>query len=342
MKNLLLGISAWVLAAAFCSCNHKELCYQHPHTASIRVEFDWRDAAEADPEGMCVFFFPNQGEEAPMRRFDFKGKDGGLIDIQVGKYQVLCFNNDTETVLFRGTEGFDTYEAFTRDCDLFEIVYGSAARSGVPRAAEAEAERVILSPDMMWGCVARDVEITDDGISLISVPESGKQERTGNPASGPERVITLFPHSQVCTYTYEIRNVKGLEHVSQMCGSITGMAPSMLLHDESLGTECVTIPFGASADGQSSIIGKFLTFGHNEDNSGQHRMMLYVWMDNGEKYSYGAEGERFNVTGQIHSAPDKRNVHIIIDGLEFPQPFGGGDLDTKVDDWREIDEDIHF
>ena len=45
-----------VLAAALCSCNHKELCYHHPHTASVKVEFDWRDAREASPEGICVFF----------------------------------------------------------------------------------------------------------------------------------------------------------------------------------------------------------------------------------------------------------------------------------------------
>ena len=42
MKKGLLNMLVCVLAAALCSCNHKELCYHHPHTASVKVEFDWR------------------------------------------------------------------------------------------------------------------------------------------------------------------------------------------------------------------------------------------------------------------------------------------------------------
>lgn len=342
MKKILLYISAFIFAAVLSSCNHKELCYQHPHRSTVRVEFDWKDAADANPAGMCVFFYPVQGEDAPMRRFDFTGKTGGEIEIQVGKYQVICYNNDTEIVLTRGTDKFDTHEAFTRNCDLFEVIYGSSARSGAPRAAGAEDERVVLSPDMMWGCASQSVEITDSGISYISYPESEKDQWVGKPATKSEQVITLYPHTLICTYTFEIRNVKGLDRVSQMCGSLTGMAPSLLLSDETLGLECVTIPFEAGAQDKTTIGGRFLTFGHNEENTAAHRMLLYVWMDNGEKYCYGTEGEKFNVTEQVNTAPDKRNVHIIIDGLDLPKPIGGGDLDTKVDDWYEINEDIHL
>lgn len=339
MKNGLLNMLVCVLAATLCSCNHKELCYHHPHMASVRLEFDWRDAPDADPEGMCVFFYPVEDEVAPMRRFDFNGKSGGQIDIQVGKYRVLCHNNDTETVLMRGTEDFYTHEAFTRNGDIFENIYGSSARSSAPRAAGAEDERVVLEPDMLWGCVALDVEITETGISYVSVHGD---ESSVKQSFSTEMVITLYPHEQICTYTYEIRNVKGLDRVSQMCGSLTGMAPSMLFHDESLGQECVTLPFDAHAGDATTIVGKFLTFGHNETNEAPHRMLLYVWMDNGEKYCYGTEGERFNVTGQVHSASDKRHVHIVIDGLDLPKPIGGGELDTSVDDWHEINEDIHM
>ena len=48
---------------------------------------------------MCVFFYPEEGGE-PVR-FDFTGKTGGEIDIKVGRYKVLCYNNDTEAVQFR-------------------------------------------------------------------------------------------------------------------------------------------------------------------------------------------------------------------------------------------------
>lgn len=35
------GLGALLLLAA---CDHKELCYQHPHTSSLQVVFDWREA----------------------------------------------------------------------------------------------------------------------------------------------------------------------------------------------------------------------------------------------------------------------------------------------------------
>ena len=58
---LLISVLTLLLAA----CEHKELCYHHPHVTTIRVAFDWREAPKADPEGMCVFFYPLEEEAAP-------------------------------------------------------------------------------------------------------------------------------------------------------------------------------------------------------------------------------------------------------------------------------------
>ena len=343
MRRKGLCMIMFVLAVfAFSSCKHKELCYHHPHTATIRLGFDWRDAPDAAPDGMCVFFYPEEGEDAPVRRFDFAGKTGGEIEIRVGRYRVFCYNNDTEVVLLRGTEGFGTHEAFTREGDLFESVYGSSAGNTVPRAEDAEDERVVISPDMLWGCTATEVEISENGTSYVCIPESGKEEWTGRRSVHDEQAMTLYPHELTCTYTYEIRHVKGLEHVSQMCGSLSGMASSLLFCDESLGRECVTIPFEAHAGDESTIVGRFFTFGHHEENAAPHRMLLYVWMDDGSKYCYGTESGRFNVTDQVHSASDGKHVHIIIDGLDLPQPIGGDNIDPSVDDWQEVNEDIHM
>lgn len=323
------------LSVLLSSCEHKDLCYHHPHTKTLRVEFDWRDAPDANPEGMCVFFYPLDGEDAPQRRFDFTGKTGGGIEIQVGRYRVLCYNNDTESVLLRGTDAFDTHEGYTREGSIFESIYGSGANYA-PKAKEAEDERVVISPDMIWGCAALDVEISETGVSYLCFPESEREDWSGKPAVSTEQVITLYPHELVCTYTYEVRNVKNLKHATQMCGSLSGMAPSLLFGDESLGTECVTIPFESVSDGVSTITGRFYTFGHHEENTAPHKLLLYVWFVDGSKYYY-----TFDVTDQIHSAPDKRHVHIIIDGLDFPQPIGNGSgFQPSVDDWQTVEEDI--
>lgn len=107
-KNLQYVMLCTLAILIFSSCEHKELCYDHPHMATVWVEFDWMDDPDANPEGMCVYFYPMDGKGS-MRRFDFKGMMGGHIELAMGKYRVLCYNNDTEAVLFGGTNRFETH-----------------------------------------------------------------------------------------------------------------------------------------------------------------------------------------------------------------------------------------
>ena len=37
----------------FGSCEHKELCFLHPHTAQLQVEFDWSYAPDSEAH-ICV------------------------------------------------------------------------------------------------------------------------------------------------------------------------------------------------------------------------------------------------------------------------------------------------
>ena len=63
--------------AAVTSCEHKDLCYEHPHPAEIKVVFDWHKAPGAIPESMCAYLLPVSGEE-PLR-YDFANRTGGTI-----------------------------------------------------------------------------------------------------------------------------------------------------------------------------------------------------------------------------------------------------------------------
>lgn len=349
IRNLMPAVKTLcVMALCLCavgltSCDHKELCYHHPHIVKLYLEFDWRDAPEANPAGMSVYFYPMEGTDAPVRRIDFTGTGGGEIDIQIGHYRVITYNNDTEVSQFNYTDAFDSHQVFTRAGDLFEAIPGVAAGANAPRPKDTENERVVVTPDEVYGCYAIDVEITETGVSYKCFPFEEKDDWVGKDPIVTENVITLYPHDYLCVYTYEIRNVSGLDGVTQMCATLSGMSPILLLGDETLHKECVTLPFGAEVheDG-STIVGSFLTFGHHEENSQPHRMGLYVWMKDGTRYFYGADGGKFDVTDQVHSAPDRRRVHLIIDGLDLPQAFGEGDedLDASFDDWQEVNVDI--
>ena len=126
----------WLAAALLllASCEHKELCFHHPHTVRVRVAFDWRDAPQADPDGMCVYFYPEEGGEG--RRFDFSNTTGGEVELGVGRYRVVCYNNDTEIVEFSATGDFAAHGVFTREGNVLEPIYGNGANYA-PRHAKA-------------------------------------------------------------------------------------------------------------------------------------------------------------------------------------------------------------
>lgn len=338
MKNNVFHLAVAVVLLATTSCEHKELCYHHPHTATIRVEFDWRDAPEASPAGMCVYFYSL--DNGSSQRFDFKGMAGGEVELRAGNYRIITYNNDTEVVQFYDTGDFQQHGCLTREGNVLEPIYGNTANYA-PRAAGTEDERVVISPDMMWGCTATDVEITDTGVSYVCIPETELNQWEDRPAENTEYVITLYPHELICTYTYEVRNVKNLKYAVDMCGTLSGMSPTLRFNDEEIGRECVTVPFEAQSDGVSTITGRFYTFGHHELNAEPHRMTFYIIMDDGSKYMYGGDSERFDVTNQVHSAPDRRHVHLIIDGIDLPQPIeNGSGFSPSVDGWGIVEEDI--
>ena len=338
-KWIYVMISSLSLLLLVTACEHKELCYHHPHTAQLQVEFDWSYAPDAERnnevEGMCLWFYPvdeagtQTGE--PMR-YDLAGMKGGTVEIPVGRYQVLYYNNDYEVVQFRGVGDFWQQECYTREGSLFEPVFGNASYSA-PRAKGTEEERVVITPEMMWGDHAMNVDIREKGLSYWFVRD-GETERTT--IERDELRLTLMPHEQICRYTYEIRNVKNVGYVTQMSASLSGMSGSVFCASEQVEDEAVTLPFEASFDEQTHIVGDFHTFGHHPENDERHKLALYVWLNDGSKWLY-----TFDVTGQVDEAPDKRRVHIVIDELSLPEPIGDDSgFQPTVDGWIEEEEEI--
>lgn len=312
MKSMILRTALASLAfVSLCGCRHKG--FDDPMTTvRVRVDFNWQNAPDADPTGMCVYFYNE--ERDIYRRFDFKGTKGGIVDLPLGTWHVTSYNNDTEAVLFGNDHDFLTHFATTRAGNILEPVLGNAAPIP-PRAEDSEDERIMISPDMLWG--------NSEASHKVEVDKS-----TG------EALVTMYPEELVCTYSYEIRNVTNLDQVVNMCGALSSMSPGLDFHDASLHNEGVTIPFGCSRGDDTTIVGEFYTFGHHAENAAHHRVTLYVWMEDGKKYAYGTTASpKWDVTEQIHNAPDKRHVHFIIDGLDLPVPLGNGGMDASTDDW---------
>lgn len=305
---LMLTACAALVAAAIsgtlCSCRHKELYYPSSPTAEVRVRFDWSAAPGARAEGMVAFFFPEQGG-APLR-YDFADPSGGTADIPWGSYRVIYLNNDTETILLRGTDSYATFEIYTRPTSVGETM---STRSE-PRGANPGAEPVVLAPEQVWGGSLTGVRLA--------------------PGLEQPHTLVLPVHPKVCTYSFEVRGVENLKYVSSAGASFSGMSGSLFMGDGSASGQGSMVPFPADSDGKSVITGSTFTFGPSAEAGAAHVLTLYLILADGSKFYY-----RFDVTRQVNGAPDRRHVHIVLDGLPLPKPIvNGGGFHPSVEDWE--------
>lgn len=305
----LIAIMSIVL---FVSCNTDELCYQHPHDGEITITYDWSDLPEAHPEGMRLWLYPSANPSPGI--YDLPA-DGGLItNILTGHYSIATHNNDLDVVSLYNSYEYGSHVAITNECDVLAPMYGPGMRSTGIRADGDE--RVFACAEPMWAASV-------DGIDI----KSGDN-------------IVLKPQPYTCHYTFEFRNVGSVNHISSVSASISGMSPGVRLSDGSLLTEPCTLALKAFVGNQrsteNSIVGEFYTFGHHENVAAPHRMALYVVLDTGQKIKY-TTGDNLDVTEQIHNASDHRNVHIVVDDIDIPEPItNGGGFGPGVDDWGVV------
>lgn len=317
MKSIIYSLPL-LIGTVFCSCEHKDLVYEDDFQSEVEVVFDWQNALDASPESMAAYFY-DYDTSTPIR-FIFDNKYGGLIKIPTGSYCGLAMNSDnSDWARVRRTEDHDGFETYTQDADNL-AAYSLSTRS-IPRAEGTEQERVAKTPGMLWSD-------RQDNLNIAFEKNVGAH-----------KVITFYPQEAVCHYVVDISNVENLEHLdgTQIDGTISGMAEGYL-HGKNCGSEGhVTMPFVLTADiSAGTLHGEFLTFGESADNTGTHILTIYLYLTDGSKWYY-----TFNVTGQVHNAPDSHHVHIVLSGLPLPNPITtGGGIKPSVNDWQTEDIEL--
>lgn len=312
MKQRLLLLLAFLTLFAS-SCTHKELFYDQLFTVNLKVVFDWKNAPNVNHETMSLYLFPSTGGES--LRYEFVDINGGTIKIPLGSYAALCLNSDTESILFQEINRYDRFVIDTRNASLLESL--GVRSNNIPRAEGSENERVAASPDL----------VNSDRIDQFTLSRTEM-----------EQTLVLYPDISVSNFTYEIRNAENLQYTSALSGSISGMVGGLFLGKNQRTEEPVTIPFEAISDGDSTVSGGFRSFGANMTSGRRNKLVIYAVLSDGSKRYY-----TFDVTDQIRSAPDQRNVHILLNGLPLPKPLvNGGGFQPDVDDWADVNIDIKF
>ena len=312
LRKVIAGCLAVMLLPLFTACEHKDLCYDHPHSASVEVVFDWTEAPDAHPATMSLYLYPEDGSE-PMR-YEFTKREGGTIVVPEGMYDALCVNSDKETHRIVDKERMETFQVTTGNTRSLRGTLATRSETA-PKARGAEEERNVMEPEALWSDHAEKLDIS--------------------PASGVRRIV-LTPKPRVNTCSVEVRNVENLRHVSALSASLTGMAGGWLAGIDELTTEKVTIPFEVCANedktpdpAKNGIVeenGELYYYVNGVIQTGWHTI-------DGNTYYFEAD-----VTGQLHDpAQDPTHIVIVIDKLPLPKPItGGGGLQPTVKDWEEV------
>ena len=138
-------------AALMASCRQKDLV-SPDEIVRVMVDFNWRNADEAEPEGMTVLFFPADGDSHSWR-FDIPGR-GGEVELFPGLYRVLAYNSDLPGVQIANTDNYDTCEATVRMMsDTLShstgMLYGASLSSVAVGSDHGRLPTIKMTPDSL-------------------------------------------------------------------------------------------------------------------------------------------------------------------------------------------------
>ena len=263
LYKVITGCVAAMLLPLLTACEHKDLCYDHPHSASVEVVFDWVNAPDANPATMSLYLYPEDGSE-PMR-YEFTDRAGGTIAVPVGVYDAICVNSDKETHRIQNKERQETFEVTTGNTRSLRGTLSTRSETA-PLARGAEEERSVMEPEVLWSDHAEGLEVRLE--------------------AGVQRLV-LTPEFRVKLCSVEIRNVENLRHVAALSASVTGMSGGWLPGIDCLTDEKVTIPFEVHANEEkTTLTGSLTFFGHCPKEAGEHKLMIYALMSDGNTYYY--------------------------------------------------------
>ena len=172
-KRYITEILMLAALMASVSCQHKDLCYDHPHNGHLQVVFDWAKVSETVEQNMELFLFPVGGGR-PLH-YQFYNIYGGYIDVPSGVYKAICANTGTGANRFEDSS--DTFSGFT-----------------VTTRALSKSEDAILEPDILYS------DHISDGIRI----DSGKdQTLTMYPAQRTPRYTVIVKN---------VRNLNGAKN----------------------------------------------------------------------------------------------------------------------------------
>lgn len=295
-------------------CERRELLDDYP-VSGVQVRFNWVGVTDKLPEGMRIIFYPKDGEGVKVDQY-VSVKGGEVLRVPPGRYAVVAYNYDTETVVLRDEELYERVEAHP----VPYVDPESGAETGM-----------VWSPELLYAAKMDELTVGDSDEVLE---------------------VEFQPKLWVYTFSFEIK-ATGLKNVSSIKGSVSGMDICHALGCRDCST-CRSSPiYFEAVKGDGVIRGTFTSFGplaHSAATRGDIVVMLTLDL---MKIDGEVQKVEVNITKAVTPPPSSgggenppktevdievppQDDDIVIDDVE-PKPGGGGGIGGDVGDWGEED-----
>lgn len=339
-------VLTFMVTLAAISCQHKELCYYHPHTAPVRVNVDWSLFTMDNPTGMTAYAYPLSEEDTDNYRFVTHDISSITLDLEVGSFHTLVFNQSESeygTVEFANLDDYNT--AQVRVVETKANWYST----------KSPDTKVGSEPEWLAVGRAENVEVTEEMVQRAEEEFlANREEKLTRATQGQtiNDVATVTPISVIKQVEF-IVYCEGLYNLRSVRASVDGMAEGCIL-STGLNTE---IPVSHTIDEwqispyphditTGDLTATLCTFGipssHTADPSENTFTIHLLLVDNETVVDYdfqiGDILSQFNDLDGSDGQIQKVVVNLRIpDPLPDVKPVGGedGGFDINVDNWGD-------
>lgn len=295
------------------------------------------------PASMCLHIYGlnSEGELYNHSEHNFVGTSS-FVDVPVGVYNLLFYNNDSEALLFTSADDLADIFCYTRTIstglkDSEPIYTPQQKAAGLTKADDLSSEPVSLPPEGLFSMYDQNFFITDDPKDLVF--EDGRY------------ILKVEGELDPSTYIYLIQ-VKLLNNNGRVVGSagggaITGMAGGVNLMSREALENTVSVPMDVYMDRDQDMLGaKVFSFGLPGCNAYDkasvkaapehtHYLVLNISYSNGTYRNIRAD-----ITDQVRALPTGGVITLELDVEDFPPIEGGGEetgggFSALIDDWDE-------
>ena len=313
-------IYTYILLALLCILSASS-CKRRPLTTAdymviVNLEIDKdivNHTVEKDPSLMrCIFYDSKSGAFVTQA---FLPPTGGQVSlIPAREYDILVYNFDTESTWL---EEENWYHKIYASTSLIPDSFRTKLRS---RATKGDEELIVYDPDHLFVGRLNDVFIPARSVDA------------------PPTILNIECETVVESWLLEVKTVTGKENIGSIAGVITALSGSNKIGPNERSTEFVSVYFDNQVIDENGVLtAKFNTFGWHKDIKDAQVLSLVFTDIAGHGHVHN-----FDISEQFPN--NKEQIIRIEVDIDIPKPetSGDGGFVPKVDDWDEINTDIHI